>query len=263
MKIARLFGGFAALCVLATAGVLYAGIPARSFDLQTSPTTVARPAADITDTYFFPSPTNPDNVVAVMDVYPLIAAGQGLNTYFDQKVLYTMKFDNKYGEESASTPGARPIEDVVIQFSFGAPGNGTQAVYVYGPFAPTQIGTATKLVDGGLYNGTGFINRPFSATSTYYNTVPFSIFAGARRDPSFFNSSQYFQIFPDRNAGSTAQSCLPSGANTCPGGFTTSGDAYANTNVLSIAIEIPKSQLIAANNGIVAYWATTSTASSK
>ena len=258
MKIARLFGGFAALCALAGAGVMYAGSPARSFDLQSSPTTVKRPTADITDTYFFPSPTNPDNVVAVMDVYPLIPAGQGINTYFDQKVLYTMHFDNKYGQEAV---GSRPIDDEVLQFSFGAPSGGTQAIFIYGPAIPTSTGPATKLVNSGNYTGTGFINRPFTSTSSFFNTVPFSVFAGARRDPSFFNSAQYFQIFPDRNMGSTAQTCLPSGTNSCPGGFTTSGDAYANTNVLSIAIEIPKTEISAGNGGVIAYWATTSTES--
>jgi hypothetical protein len=62
--------------------------------------------------------------------------------------------------------------------------------------------------------------------------------------------------------GSTATSCLPSGSNTCPQGFTSSGgDTFANNNVLSIAIEIPKTAIIGANNGVVAYWATTSSQS--
>jgi hypothetical protein len=262
MKIARLFGGSVALCALATAGVLYAGSPARSFDFQTSPTVVAKPAADITDTYFFPSPTNPDNVVAVMDVYPLIPAGQGLNTYFNQGVLYTMKFDNKYAQESV---GARPVEDEVIQFSFGPPGNGTQAVYVYGPLAPVNVGAQTRLVNSGTYSGHGFINRPFIAAASYYGDSPFSVFAGARRDPTFFNASQFFSIFPNANQGSTATTCLPSGADTCPQGFGTAQgtDLFVNTNVLSIVIEIPKFELSGANSGVVAYWATTSTSSGK
>lgn len=260
MKIARLFGGFAALCAVVGAGVVFAGAPARSFDFQDSPTTIKHPQADITDTYFFPSPTNSANIVVVMDVYPLIPAGQGLTTYFDQKTLYTMKFDTLYGQESATTAGARPIENEVIQFAFGTPTNGTQSVFVYGPATPGQVGTATKLVQTGLYSGAGFINRPFIATSTFFGTSQFSVFAGARRDPQFFNASQFLSIFPDRNMGSTAQTCLPSGANTCPAGFTNGGDFFAGTNVLSIAIEIPKDQLTAGNGGVVAYWATTSTA---
>ena len=258
MKIARLFGGFAALCALATAGVLYAGIPARSFDLQGSPATVKRPTADVTDTYFFPSPTNPDNVVAVMDVYPLIPAGQGLNTYFDQTVLYTMKFDNAYTSHAV---GARPVEDEVIQFSFSAPSNGTQNVFVYGPAAPAEVGANTKLVQGGGITAEGYINRPFTAEASFYGDASFSVFAGARRDPAFFNTSQYFQIFPNENMGSTAQTCLPSGTNTCPNGFTAGTDGLGNTNVLSIAVEIPKFEITAGSNGVVAYWATTSSQS--
>jgi hypothetical protein len=261
MKFARLIGGSAALCACAAAALLFGRIPARSFDLQGSPTTVKRPAADITDTYFFPSPTNPNNVVAVMDVYPLIAPGAGLSTYFDHSVLYTMKFDNKYASEAAN--GGRPIEDLVIQFSFGAPSGGTQQVFVYGPAAPNQVGARTTLVDGGLANGSGFINRPFTATSSVFGTVPFTVFAGARRDPSFFNTSQFWSIFPDRNQGSTATSCLSGGASPCPNGFTAgpSNDGLANSNVLSIVVELPKSAIVNGQGGVVAYWATTSTTS--
>jgi len=269
MNFARLFGGTAALCAFAAAA-LYAGTPARSFDLQGSPVTVKRPAADITDTYFFPSPTNANNVVAVMNVYPLIPAGAGATTFFDPAVLYTMKFDNKYGAEAVAA--GRPIEDLVIQFSFTAAANGTQQVFVYGPTAPNKIGTSTTLVNSGFANGSGFINRPFTATATTIGTTPYSVFAGARRDPAFFNASQFNSIFPDRNMGSTAPSCLSGGSAPCPQGFTpaasgASNDTFANSNVLSIVIELPKTALVAGNNGAcgtacpVAYWATTSTAS--
>ena len=79
MKIARLFGGTAALCAFVAVAVLYAGVPARSFDLQGSPVLINRPKADITDTYFFPSPTNPNNVVAVMDVQPFVNPANALD----------------------------------------------------------------------------------------------------------------------------------------------------------------------------------------
>ncbi|GAC1426058.1 MAG: hypothetical protein NVSMB5_20510 [Candidatus Velthaea sp.] len=270
MRFARLFGGLAALCAFAVALFLYAGAPARSFDLQGSPVTVKRPAANITDTYFFPSPTNPNNVVAVMNVDPLIPAGAGPSTFFDPSVLYTMKFDNKYRQESAN--GGRPIEDLVIQFSFGAASNGTQQVFVYGPAAPVKIGTTTTLINGGFANGQGFINRPFQSGATLLGTTPFSVFAGVRRDPAFFNASQFYAIFPDRNQGSTATSCLKGGSAPCPQGFTPAGsgasnDLFANSNVLSIVVEMPKTSLTVGNGGAcatscpVAFWATTSSAS--
>ncbi len=268
MRFARLFGGLAALCASAVAAFLYAGAPARSFDLQGSPVTVKRPAADITDTYFFPSPTNPDNVVAVMDVNPLIPAGAGLSTFFDPSVLYTMKFDNKYRQESAN--GGRPIEDLVIQFTFAAASNGTQQVFVYGPATPSTVGTRATLVDGGLANGQGFINRPFQAGAAVAGTTPLSVFAGARRDPAFFNASQFYVIFPDRNQGGTTTSCLRGSSSPCPQGFTpaafgSSNDLFANSNVLSIVVEMPKTSLTVNNGGAcattcpVAFWATTST----
>ncbi len=268
MRFGRFLGGSATLCAFVGAAFLYAGAPARSFDLQGSPATVKRPAANITDTYFFPSPSNANNVVAVMNVYPLIAPGAGTSTFFDPSVLYTMKFDNRYAGE-ATTPGARPIENLVIQFTFAAVVNGTQQVFVYGPSAPNRAGTATTLVNGGFTNGSGSINRPFQASATVPGTTPFSVFAGARRDPAFFNASQFFNIFPDRNMGSTAASCLSGGSSPCPQGFTpaTGGDLFANSNVLSIVVEIPRTALALGNNGAcsrpcpVAYWATTSTAS--
>ncbi len=254
MKIARRFGGTAAVCAFVAGAFVYAGLPARSFDLQDSPVTVKRPAADITDTYFFPSPTNSNNVVAVMDVYPLIPASAGaataLTTFFDQGVLYTMKFDNRYSAEASN---ARPLENLVIQFSFGAPSNGTQQVFVYGPSAPNQTGPSTTLVNGGFANGAGFINKAFFSSNSI------SYFAGARRDPAFFDVTQFLSIFPDRNKGSTAPTCLPNGTNTCPNGFTTGNDFFAQSNVLSIVAEIPKSLLTGGNNGVVAYWATTAT----
>ena len=277
MSIVRLSGGVVALCAFVAVAVFYGGVPARGFDLQGSPTTVARPAADITDTYLFPSPSNPNNVVAVMDVYPLIPASSGaataLNTFFDQKVLYTFKFDNNFSSEASN--GGRPIEDIVLQVSFGAPTSGTQQVYVYGPLSPNGVGTSASLVDGGTPTGTGFINKSFSLSSPYNGIT---MFAGARRDPAFLNATSqqssttgypyysvtsnpgtYFGIFPGENPNTTTgQSCLTAGS--CPNGFTAGTDLFGQTDVLSIVAEIPKIDLTGAN-GVVAFWATTATTS--
>jgi len=259
MKNARPVAGLLALGAFVAAAVLYAHVPARGFDLRGSPTLVKRPGADITDTYFFPSPTNPSNVVAVLDVYPLIPPGAGTTTFFDQSVLYTMKFDNHYASE-AITVGSRPVEDVVLQFSFGAPTNGTQQVLVYGFGPPVTVGTSTKLLNSGAPNGVGFINKSFSVGN---GTSVVNVFAGGRRDPDFFNASQFYNIFPDRNQGSTTPSCLPGGSGSCPQGFNSAPgtDLFANSNVLSIAAEFPRTLLAGTGNGVVAYWATTSTTS--
>jgi hypothetical protein len=270
MKIARLFGGVASLCAFVAVALFYAREPARSFDLQGSPVVVNRPRADITDTYLFPSPTNSNNVVAVMDVDPFISPSVALGTFFDQTVLYTMKFDNLYGNEAVAI-GSKPTENLVIQFSVSAPlGTGlqTQQIFVYGPAAPAVVGTTTKLVNGGTSTGTGFINKSFSLTSGI------SVFAGVRRNPAFLSGTvsgtqpqgtagTFFGIFPGQNPYTqTGRTCLPSGTDSCPQGFLPSSpDIFAGTDVLSIIVEFPKTYLAGAGNGVIAYWATTSTSS--
>ena len=82
MKKVRPSVGLAALGAFVAGGLLYTHVPVRGFDLRGAPVLVKRPAADITDTYFFPSPTNSSNVVAIMDVYPSIPPGAGTSTYF-------------------------------------------------------------------------------------------------------------------------------------------------------------------------------------
>jgi hypothetical protein len=166
--------------------------------------------------------------------------------FLDQQVLYTMRFDNNYQSEAV---GARPIEDMVIQFSFGAVVGNQQQVYMYGPAKPNQIGTSTTLLGGGTATATGLFNTAFTAG----NGV--SVFAGLRQDPFFFDLSQFYKILPDRDMGSTAAGC------GC--GFNTVGtDYFQSTEVLSIVVELPRTTIMPSGTGpIVAYWATTSTES--
>jgi len=255
MKLVRTFGGILALGALSAIAVLY-GRPVAGFDIQDSPTLVSRPGADISDVYLFPSPTNSNDVVAVMNVHPGLPAGTAATAFFDSQVLYTMKFDTRY---SAEAIGSRPSENLVIQFSMGVVSGGTQQIFVYGPTAPNQTGTTTTLVSGGLTTGTGLINQTFPAGNL-------TVFAGVREDPFFFDLTQFYNIIPDRNKGSTTASCLPGvGSGSCPTGFNATGtDFFANSNVLSIVVEMPKavlSQSQGASGSVVGYWATTSTQS--
>jgi hypothetical protein len=251
MKPARLYGVILAAFGLLAGAVLSVHAPAPGADAYDSATTTARAGADISDAYLFPSPANSGNVVAVMNVSPGIAAGQGLNAFFDQHVLYQMKFDNLVASEA---PGVAPTENMVIQFSVGASGSGTQQIFVYGPSAPNQTGANNTLLP---QSGSGFINKAFETTNGLV------VFAGAREDPFFFDTTQFYKMFPDRNGGSTAQGCLPAsfgGSNGCPQGFNAPGtDVQANTNVLSIVIEMPRTLLMPNGVGKIAYWATTAT----
>ena len=253
MLFTRTIGSVVALCALVAVAILYSR-PVQGFDFQSSPTLVARPGADISDIYLFPSPTNVNDVVAVMDVHPGLPSGSGTTAFFDQQVLYTMKFDTQFSAEAVT---ARPVENLVIQFSMSAASGGTQQIYVYGPGTPNQTGTTTTIVNSATATGTGLINQTFTAGQL-------TVFAGVREDPFFFDLAQFYKIVPDRNMGSTAASCLPTvGNGTCPNGWNNPGtDYFKNANVLSIVVEMPKTLLSTNGTGtIVGYWATTSTSS--
>jgi len=234
-------GTLACVCAVAIALTSH---PVRAY--QDSAATISKPGTDIADTYFFPSPTNPENVVAIMTVNPLIAPGK--TVFFDQSVLYQMKFDNQIG-----TTGHIPKENLVIQFSVGPVVNNTQQIFVYGPTPPNQTGTTNTIVPE---TGAGVFGKTFTAGSI-------NVRAGLFEDPAFYDRSQLLKIFPDRNRGSTAQSCLPGGTNTCPQGFNNPGsDSQGNMNILAIVVEMPRATLVGANGNMkVAYWATTSTES--
>ncbi len=250
--IKRSLGAAAALILLLAAVVLYAAHSTRASDHQDSPVTLARPGADITDPYIFPSPTNHSNVVLVMNIHPLIPSGQGLTTYFDSGVVYQMNFDTK--SENAMTPSPTITRNEVIQFTFGQPGPG-QTVTVYGPGASPTNDNTTKLIAA---TGSGVINHAFSIGNM-------KVFAGAREDPFFFDLSQFLKILPDRNKGSTAPSCLPQplgGNDTCPQGFNNPGsDTLKGYNVLSLIVELPRTQLEAGAGPKIAFWTTTHTPS--
>lgn len=250
--IKKLAGSAAAVVLLAGSMFLYSQHALRASDHQDSPATIARPGADITDPYSFPSPTDPNNVVLVMNVHPLIPSGQGTSTFFDPGVLYQMNFDTT-SENSATFPATSITRNTVIQFTFGAPANGSQQVFVYGPAAaPTTDNTTTPV---GLA-GQGTYNQAFTAGQMH-------VFAGPREDPFFFDLAQFLKILPDRNAGSTAPSCLPVlGNGTCPQGFNPPGtatDTLKGFNVLSMVVELPRSLLRTGNGSKIAFWVSTHT----
>ncbi len=252
MKQFRTIGSLAVIVALVAAIGLYSNHAARGSDHQDSPATLARPGADITDPYIFPSPNNPSNVVAVMDIHPLIPSGQGPSTYFDPGVVYQMNFDTA-SENGGTFPASSVTQNEVIQMVAGPPGP-NQPIYVYGPGKPSTTGNQTALLS---LAGAGTIGNAFTVNGM-------QVFAGPREDPFFFDLAQFLKILPDRNAGSTAASCLPilGGNNTCPQGFNSAGsDTLKGFNVLSFDVELPRATLQAGGGPKIAFWVTTHTSS--
>ncbi len=189
-------------------------------------------AADLTDLFVFESPTDPKNVVLVMDFDPLIVSGE--MRPFDPNVLYQFKIDNT-GDS---------IEDVVLQFKVNGKGS-RQTVIVRGPSRPMKVGTESRLLP---VTWTGQLNQTFSAD----NGMKF--FVGTRKDPFFFDLEQFFKIIPDRNYNFQPNPSPPFQVLSFrpPG---QAQDTLAPFNVHSIIVELPRKLL---GSGKIGAWMTTS-----
>jgi hypothetical protein len=251
-------GGLAAIVALVLTAVVYNLLPVRGSDHQDSPTTVARPGADITDLYVYPASTAA-NVVLQMDVDPLLAPGGPTTTAaLDPQVLYQFKIAH----------GAPGIEDMVIQLVASGSGTG-QTISVYGPFKPTVTGTTSVL-------GTPVGTVPFNGTAGTTLSNGMKVFVGPRSDPFFFDLFAFFKFLPDRDyktAGTSAPPGTPLSFNftaaqiaanpafaACLVGTPSDALSSNHFNVLSIVIEAPRA-LIAPSTGSsnIHVWATTST----
>jgi hypothetical protein len=254
-------GGLAAVVALVLTGIVYDLLPARGSDHQDSPLTFARPAADITDVYLYPS-ADPTKVVLQMDVDTSLTPSSNL-TQLDPGVLYQFKIAH------SAKGGAGGLEDMVIQLL--PQGNGAnQTINVYGPFTPSVTG-------------------PVSAAGTFTGTVPFStagaastgtllangmrVYIGKRSDPFFFDLAQFFKIIPDRNVGNQPNPPPPLTQATGFRGFaagnasgcdSTPAQDFLSTNhanVVAIVIEAPRVLLAPdATKQTIHLWTTTSTA---
>jgi hypothetical protein len=180
---------------------------------------------DITDLYVFDG-KNTDNLVFVGNSQGLLAPSATSAAKFDPNTLIQFKIDNN-GDN---------VEDMVIQAIYQ---NGK--MNFFGLAKPSLLGTRTKIEEGSFLGSVDV--TPYGASSpiisTGFNGIKF--FAGPRDDPFFFDLNQYHAIL----AG-TATSFNNPGT-----------DAFAGTNVLSVAIEVPK-WLLHAQSGKLNVWLTTS-----
>lgn len=249
----RLSFGKAALIAVALAAVPIIFLTrARGSDHADTPAIAKLPGTDLTDVFIFPSPTTPANVVLAMCVHPLIPSVTTMAApQFDPNVLYQFKIDNT-GDF---------VEDKVIQARFVGTGANQKVQFSFG--APTKVGVVTQQV------------TPDSVVGTYNTSFTTStgikVFAGPREDPFFFDLAQFLTILPDRaspltdtfkNTSGTTVSTHPADPDMpMAGTFRPVGQAadfLKGLNVLSIVVEMPKSQLMGGNNGKINVWCTTS-----
>ena len=226
--------------VLALAGAV--GIrAARASDHQDNPLVELNPSMDMSDFYAFPG-SAADRVVLVLNSRPLLTPAQTPSASFDPNILYQFKVDN--------TGDAK--EDRVIQVTFKGTGP-TQTVEVRGPMAPPVVGGMMNTIAGVTPAITGNINTVLGSATGM------QVYAGAREDPFFLDLEQFLRIIPDRKPSTGALSLIPD--SPAAGSFRAPGaavDALAGSNLLSIVIELPTSQLTQGGTAKLGAWGTIS-----
>jgi hypothetical protein len=233
----RIAASVGALAVVAAATAHVA----RASDHQDNPLVAVNPAMDMSDVYAFPGATA-DRVALVLNSHPLLTPAQTPGTVFDPNILYQFKIDN--------TGDAK--EDRVIQVTFKGTGP-TQTVEVRGPMAPPVLGAMMNTVSTSAPVVTGAINTVLG-TST-----GMQVYAGAREDPFFLDLEQFLRILPDRRPSTGALSMIPESPTATT--FRAAGsavDALKGSNVMSIVIELPTSQLTVGGNSKIGVWGTIS-----
>lgn len=177
-------------------------------DHKDGPITGAHPPIDIADLYAFRSPTDPDNLVLVMDVRGFIPPSEAASTRFDPRLLYQFLIDVDGDAVEDGVIQAQAVgtgADQVVRFRGVAPprmtGNAHQVLPAVAATVPvTTTGAAEVATGGGL-----------------------RVFAGVRDDPFFFDFARFQQIRQEK-----AQSFRVPGMDT-----------FAGTNVLSLVVEFP------------------------
>ena len=230
-----------AVALTAAVATLYFPQIARGSDHQDTPLASMRAGADTTDLFAFPA-ADPKNVVLVLNVHALIPRTMGPLFDFDPGVMYQFKI--------ATDGGVK--ENKVIQFR--AVGTGAeQRIEMYGPATPALVGTESTWVGSPQVFAVG-------QDAKLANGV--QVFAGPRKDPFFFDLAQFLKIVPDRfeKYHDDPGARVPPPSAMC---FRKTGhDFFADYNVLSFIVEMPRTMLAGPNGslGVVHLYATTSLA---
>lgn len=175
-------------------------------------------SADITDFYAFEAEDS-NNLVFVANVQGLLSPVASATASFDENVLVEFNIDTNNDI----------VEDIIIQ---AIPRDGK--MYFFGPYAPSSTGLNSTINEMATKSEVAITTYGSSAVIGNSNGMKF--FAGPRDDPFFMDFARYGEII---------------GGNAT--GFNNPGtDTFAGTNVLSIVVEVPKSQV--GGSGTINTW---------
>lgn len=166
-------------------------------------------SADITDFYAFQG-EDTDNLVFVANVQGLLSPSATGSASFDENVMVEFNIDIDNDN----------VENLVIQ-AIAKDGK----MYFFGPYPPERTGlnsTINELATKSEVNITAY-----GSDAVVSNKNGMKFFAGPRDDPFFMDFARYGEII---------------GGNA-PGFNNPGADTFAGSNVLSIVVEVPKSQI--------------------
>jgi hypothetical protein len=260
----RRTGALLAALAVTGAAVLGTAPPASASSHREAPTITGDPVADNTDVYAFVSPDNPDTVTLIANYIPLEEPAGGPNFHkFGDDVSYQINVDNN-GD-------AKP--DITYDFRFKTTNKAKDTSFLYNKGPVTSLDDADLNVRQkyNVYevrNGKGY-DKPFIAdvpvppvnigprsTPDYANLArqavkPLpgggSVFAGQRDEGFYVDLGSIFDLGGLRPLNQAHAIKLA----TAKGEDGTSG-----YNVHTIALQVPKSRLVRADEPVIGVWAT-------
>src|SRR5262245_2291314 len=254
------------LCGVVAGLVALQWVPGRASSHREAPLISQDPTADNTDLYAFVSPDLPNTVTIIANYIPLEQPAGGPNfPAFDDSVLYEIHVDNN-GDSK---------EDLTYQFRFTTQTrNPDSFLYNVGPITSlsdtnwNRPQTYSVTLVKGDRNGHGELlgsNIPTPPdnigprSTPNYDTLAaaaitplpngIKVFAGQRDDAFFVDLGSIFDLAGLRPFNDSHIFPLAAGAGH---------DGVAKFNTHSIAIQIPKSQLVGSGNGIIGVYASAS-----
>ncbi|WP_430409068.1 DUF4331 family protein [Kordia sp.] len=175
--------------------------------------------SDITDFYAFQG-ADTNTIAFVVNTQGLLSPTATAGATFNENTLIEINIDNT-GDN---------VEDLVIQ---AIPRDGK--MYFFGPTAPSTTGLNSVIETSATTSSVDITAYGNTAITANNNSMKF--FAGPRDDPFFMDFAQYGEII----AGNATS-------------FNDPGtDTFAGSNVLSIVVEVPKSQI--GGSGTINVWA--------
>ncbi|MGI8758149.1 MAG: DUF4331 domain-containing protein [Acidimicrobiales bacterium] len=221
------------------------------------------PPADNTDVYAFVAPDAPDSVTLIANYQGFQEPGGGPNYFeFGDDVLYEINVDNN----------GDAIADVTYEFRFtGTTVDPNTFLYATGPIDSIddpdwnlpQEYTVTKVADGTRTNvAAGLRTVPANVGPRTIPDYPAlaqegihdlgddgKVFAGQREEGFFVDIAAIFDLGGLRPFNS---------AHTIPLPDEDGIDTFAGYNVQSIALQVPKSEVVNPDDPVVGIWATAS-----